>query len=103
MGPRPRPTEPARISAFSRERDRSGQRTASTRSSLADPSSPATVTVSLAAPTLPEPTLPEPCDDETCFKAEPCFKEETCMTETALPEPTPEQAALFLRVRRMML
>jgi hypothetical protein len=25
------------------------------------------------------------------------------MTETALPEPTPEQAALFLRVRRMML
>jgi hypothetical protein len=25
------------------------------------------------------------------------------MTETALPEPTPEQAALFSRVRRMML
>jgi hypothetical protein len=25
------------------------------------------------------------------------------MTETALPEPSPEQAALFLRVRRMML
>ncbi|WJR77452.1 hypothetical protein [Bradyrhizobium sp. NP1] len=25
------------------------------------------------------------------------------MTETALPEPTPEQAALFARVRRMML
>jgi hypothetical protein len=25
------------------------------------------------------------------------------MTETALPEPTPEQAALILRVRRMML
>jgi hypothetical protein len=25
------------------------------------------------------------------------------MTETALPEPTPEQAALFIRVRRMML
>jgi hypothetical protein len=25
------------------------------------------------------------------------------MTETAVPEPTPEQAALFLRVRRMML
>jgi hypothetical protein len=25
------------------------------------------------------------------------------MTETAVPEPTPEQAALFVRVRRMML
>lgn len=25
------------------------------------------------------------------------------MTDTALPEPTPEQAALFARVRRMML
>ena len=25
------------------------------------------------------------------------------MTETAVPEPSPEQAALFLRVRRMML
>jgi hypothetical protein len=25
------------------------------------------------------------------------------MTETAVPEPTPEQAALFTRVRRMML
>jgi hypothetical protein len=25
------------------------------------------------------------------------------MTETALPQPTPEQAALFARVRRMML
>jgi hypothetical protein len=25
------------------------------------------------------------------------------MTETAIPEPTPEQAALFTRVRRMML
>ena len=25
------------------------------------------------------------------------------MTETAVPEPTPEQAALFARVRRMML
>ncbi|MBI5130945.1 MAG: hypothetical protein HZA66_16010 [Rhodopseudomonas palustris] len=25
------------------------------------------------------------------------------MTETALPEPTPEQAALFARVRRMMM
>ena len=25
------------------------------------------------------------------------------MTETTVPEPTPEQAALFLRVRRMML
>jgi hypothetical protein len=25
------------------------------------------------------------------------------MTETAIPEPTPEQAALFARVRRMML
>ncbi len=25
------------------------------------------------------------------------------MTETVLPEPTPEQAALFMRVRRMML
>jgi hypothetical protein len=25
------------------------------------------------------------------------------MTETAVPDPTPEQAALFLRVRRMML
>jgi hypothetical protein len=25
------------------------------------------------------------------------------MTDTALPEPTPEQAQLFLRVRRMML
>ena len=40
-------TEPARISAFSRERDSSGRRTASTRSSRADPSSPATVTSSL--------------------------------------------------------
>ena len=25
------------------------------------------------------------------------------MTETAIPEPTPEQAALFMRVRRLML
>jgi hypothetical protein len=29
--------------------------------------------------------------------------EEFCMTETVAPEPTPEQAALFARVRRMML
>src|SRR5207245_2458147 len=31
------------------------------------------------------------------------FQEEPCMTETAIPEPTPEQAVLFARVRRMML
>ncbi|GLR87907.1 hypothetical protein GCM10007857_46190 [Bradyrhizobium iriomotense] len=33
-----------------------------------------------------------------------CAELESCMTtETAIPEPTPEQAALFARVRRMML
>ena len=42
-----RDLEPARISAFSRERDSSGRRTASTRSSRVEPSSPATVTTSL--------------------------------------------------------
>src|SRR5712664_750496 len=31
------------------------------------------------------------------------FPEECCMTETVAPEPTPEQAALFARVRRLML
>src|SRR2546427_11917907 len=30
-------------------------------------------------------------------------KAEPCMTDTVAPEPTPEQAALFARVRRMML
>src|SRR5207248_2604375 len=37
------------------------------------------------------------------FQEEPCFKKSLCMTETAIPEPTPEQAVLFARVRRMML
>jgi hypothetical protein len=41
-------------------------------------------------------------EDEPCSKDEP-LPEEFCMTETAIPEPTPEQAALFARVRRMML
>ena len=36
-------------------------------------------------------------------KEAPCSEEEFCMTETVAPEPTPEQAALFARVRRMML
>src|ERR1700682_3429869 len=31
------------------------------------------------------------------------FPKEFCMTEIVAPEPTPEQAALFARVRRMML
>src|SRR5436853_7338874 len=85
-------TCPARISAFSRERDSSGKRAASTRSSRGDPSSPATVTSNLS------PLL----EDEACSKEEPCFKKsrvsrrpvflvEPCMTETASPEPTPEQ------------
>src|SRR5882724_2934799 len=85
-------TEPARISAFSRERDSSGRSTASTRSSRGDPSSPATVTSSLW------PLF----EEDICSKEEPCL-EETCMTDAVAPEPTPEQAALFARVRRMML
>src|SRR3954471_4006141 len=42
---------------------------------------------------------------ETGFHfAGPCSKESfMTTTETAVPEPTPEQAALFARVRRMML
>jgi hypothetical protein len=39
---------------------------------------------------------------EASSKEEPIL-EEFCMTETAVPEQTPEQAALFARVRRMML
>src|SRR3954452_13905419 len=74
-------TRSARIRAFSRERDSSGRRTARTRSSRGDPSSPATVTSSLWA----------------------LFEDEFCMTETAVPQPTIEQAVLFARVRRMML
>jgi hypothetical protein len=31
------------------------------------------------------------------------FEDEFCMTETAVPQPTIEQAVLFARVRRMML
>src|SRR5207248_8404964 len=58
-------TCPARISAFSRERDNSGKRAASTRSSRGDPSSPATVTSSLS------PLFA----DEPCSKEEPCFKQ----------------------------
>src|SRR5437763_15040910 len=57
-------TCPARISAFSRERDNSGRRAASTRSSRGDPSLPATVTSNLA------PLF----EDEPCSKEEPCFK-----------------------------
>jgi hypothetical protein len=38
----------------------------------------------------------EPIPEDFC-------PEEFCMTETVAPEPTPEQAALFARVRRMML
>src|SRR3954470_19987698 len=84
-------TEPARISAFSRERDSSGRSTASTRSRRGDPSSPLTVTSSLC-PLFEE----EPCSNDA-----PC--KEPCMTDTVAPEPTPEQAALMARVRRMML
>ena len=43
-------TLPARINAFSRDRDSSAARTASTRSSRTDPSSPATTTSSFRAP-----------------------------------------------------
>jgi hypothetical protein len=32
-----------------------------------------------------------------------CFNQEFEMTETVAPEPTPEQAALFARVRRLMM
>jgi hypothetical protein len=38
----------------------------------------------------------------SCCKEEP-VPEEFCMTDTVAPEPTPEQAALFARVRRLML
>src|SRR5580692_6566921 len=93
MGVLSRLTEPARISAFSRERDSSGRRTASTRSSRIDPSSPPTMTSSLCAP----------FDDESCSEELPCSNEEPLMTDTVAPEPTPEQAALFARVRRLML
>src|SRR5205807_7453049 len=31
------------------------------------------------------------------------LSQRACMTETAIPQPTPEQAALVARVRRMML
>ena len=44
---------------------------------------------------------PLPLFDAFCSKEEPILKD--CMTETVAPEPTPEQAALFARVRRMML
>ena len=84
-------TEPARISAFSRERDSSGRRTASTRSSRVDPSSPATddfqrfrIRCSMKCLVSAPP--------ETGFHLPD--HEESCMTETVAPEPTPEQAAL---------
>src|SRR4029453_17579010 len=68
-----------------RERDRLSQAFASTRSSRGEPSSPATVTLILSPPF-----------EEVSCKEDP-------MTEAAIPEPTPEQAQLFARVRRMML
>src|SRR6516164_1919062 len=74
-------TWPARISAFSRERDRSATCAASTRSSRADPSLPVTVT--------------------SCFPV--LCRDEPCMIEPDYPEPSPEQALLLSRVRRMML
>jgi hypothetical protein len=46
--------------------------------------------------------LPEASSKEEPILEEFC-PEEFCMTETVAPEPTPEQAALFARVRRMML
>src|SRR6201991_1832851 len=93
MGAFLRATEPAKISAFSRERDSCGSLTASTRSSRTDPSSPATMTSSLS------PLF----DAEPCSNDEPCIPKECCMTEIVAPEPTPEQAALLARVRRLML
>src|SRR5205823_5772797 len=97
-------TCPARISAFSRERDSSGKRAASTRSSRGDPSSPATVTSNLSPLFEDEPcSKEEPCFKKRLIQEEPRFKKSLCMTETAIPEPTPEQAVLFARVRRMML
>src|ERR1700751_947336 len=73
-------TWPARISAFSRERDSSLTCAASTRWRRGEPSLPSTLTSSLSAPI-----------------------DESSMSETEYPEPTAEQAALFARVRRMML
>src|SRR4029079_8283672 len=58
-------TEPARISAFSRERDSSGRSTASTRSSRGDPSSPPTVTSSVC------PSFGPLFEDVPCSKEEP--------------------------------
>src|SRR5690242_1218324 len=74
-------TAPARIRVLSLDRDSSGRRAASTRSSRGEPSEPSTTTSNL------------------------CADPELSMTtsDTAVPEPTPEQAALFARVRRMML
>src|SRR3954471_15206464 len=91
MGALPTVTLPARISAFSRERDSSRRFPASTRSSRVESSSPVTVTSSLRPPFA-----------AFCSKKSPSPKE-SCMTEIVAPEPTPEQAALFARVRRMML
>src|SRR5436190_1891656 len=84
-------TPPARMSAFSRERDSSRRLPARTRSSRVESSSPVTVTASL-----------RPLFAAFCSKKSPSPKE-SCMTEIVAPEPTPEQAALFARVRRMML
>src|SRR5215475_5143833 len=73
------------ISAFSRERDNFGTCAASTRSRRADPSPLSIVICSLSAVSEDEP----------------------CMSETEYSEPTQEltqeQAAIFARVRRMML
>src|SRR3954451_11067255 len=91
MGVLPTVTLPARISTFSRERDSSRRFPASTRSSRVESSWPVTVTSSL-----------RPLFAAFCSKKSPSPKE-SCMTEIVAPEPTPEQAALFTRVRRMML
>src|ERR1700692_288782 len=90
MGTLPALTFPARISAFSRERDSAARGAASTRRSRVEPSSPATVTSSLRSLL------------DVSSKDEPILQE-FCMTETVATEPTPEQAALFARVRRMRL
>src|ERR1700676_4723212 len=90
MGTLPALTFPARISAFSRERDSSATCAARTRSSRVEPSSPATVTSSLRSLL------------DVSSKDEPILQE-FCMTETVATEPTPEQAALFPKVAPMML
>ena len=85
-------TEPARISAFSRERDSSWQ---PHRQHAVEPGR------SLVAGDGD--LEPLRAIRSRALLQRNAFQKEPCMTEIAAPEPTSEQAALFARVRRLML